>query len=136
MKLKRILMISLAILICAAVVEFAAGPHIYSTVKDAMQTKEGYTASMSKIMTKDEFNWLNPYDSYSDLEVQSLNAELKLFQIASVHNFKTGYVWMKYTLTITDKTGEEVSGSWHVPIKFAVKKIDGQWYITKIYEAP
>ena len=42
---------------------------------------------------------------------------------------------MIYSVSITDSQGESIGGSWNIPITFAVKKIDNEWYIIDKYES-
>ena len=134
MKIKRFLRILFLLLICIVIVEFIAGPHIYNTVNEAMITKQGYSAKIRALMSKEEFDSINVYNSYQISKEDNSNVELKLYPIAMIHNFKDGYVWMNYSITITDKSGEIIAGSWDIPIKITLKKVDGIWYLTNIYE--
>ncbi len=136
MKIKKVLVIFAILFIVALSLELITGPHIYKIVKEAMTTSQGYTTNLGQIMTEDEFNHLNVYSSYGVAPSDDVRANIELHRRAFIHLFNSGYVWMNYTNTITDSSGEIDSGSSNVPIKFKVKKIDGVWRIIDIYEAP
>ena len=45
------------------------------------------------------------------------------------------YEQMIYSVAIYDSNNKDIGGSREIPIKFTIKKIDGEWYITKKYES-
>jgi hypothetical protein len=73
--------------------------------------------------------------SEKTMHLDEVNIDLKLHRLSTWHNFNTGALWLKYSLTVTDKNKEIITGSWNVPVKLAIDRIDGKWVITGLYEA-
>ena len=68
--------------------------------------------------------------------LDEVSIDLKLCRVFTWHNFKAGTLWFRYSLTVTDKNGDIITGGWDVPVRMTIKRDDGKWNITSIYEAP
>jgi hypothetical protein len=61
---------------------------------------------------------------------------LKLNRIFAWHNFKKGSLWFKYTRVVYDFNGNDIFGSKDIPVKLSIEKVNGQWEVVEIKEAP
>lgn len=129
MNIKRIASILLILFICFIAIQFITGPHIYSVVKEAFTTNKGYSEKISDKMSKDVFESINAYHTYP-FDDKDSSIKLNLYPLGAVHNFKSGYVWMKYSISVINSKGEIDAGSWNIICKFKVEKINDKWYIT------
>lgn len=70
--------------------------------------------------------------------VNYCRAYFKINRSFVIHNFKEGYMNVKYTIQYFDDKGEEIYGvgAWDIPTKWYIKKIDGRWKVVNIEEAP
>ena len=65
-----------------------------------------------------------------------VNINLELKRIITWHNFFKGTLWLKYTVVVTDKSGNRIFGGWDVPVKLTIERSKGTWSITEIFEGP
>ncbi len=129
MNIKRIGSILLILFICFIAIQFITGPHMYSIVKEAFTTNKGYSEKISDKMSKDVFQSINIYHTHY-VDDKNSSIKLNLYPLGVIHNFKSGYVWMKYSISVVDSKGEITAGSWDVICKLKVEKINDKWYIT------
>jgi hypothetical protein len=87
---------------------------------------------VSKYITNDVFYQIN-YDKYY---FKIYKKKLHLVTIFAVLGLKRGYIWMNYSFEAYDKKGKIDHGSWDIPIKLDVKRVNGTWKIIKKYEEP
>lgn len=106
---------------------------VYTIVKEAFLTKDGYTDKISKHMSKDVFNKINSYKVYSlndKKHKQPVKINLDLKQKSQETKNGITYVNMIYTINIKDSQNKEISKSQNIPIKFTIKTVNNTWYIT------
>lgn len=77
---------------------------------------------------KAHFNELHEYNNSN----YTINLEVK--RIYTVHNFKSGYLWAKYSVVVLDKAGNTVTASKNIPLRFRIEKNESKWEVTKIIE--
>lgn len=109
----------------------------YNVVKEAFLTDKGYSEELSKHMSQEVFKSINIYNTYA---VNSPNynkpfkADFSLNEDSRINIPGIVYAKMTYSVEVFDSNNKSVGGSWNVPIKLTIKKIKGEWYITKKYE--
>jgi hypothetical protein len=69
-----------------------------------------------------------------DMYLDQLKIDLKLKRVYTWHNFKSGYLWIKFSADVKDQNGEIISGSGNTPVKMDIKKVNGKWIVTNIDE--
>ena len=69
-----------------------------------------------------------------DLEATSYNVKIR--RIFVIHNLFEGYIWVNYTRQGFDDEGNLVHGSWEIPSRWRIKRMNGEWEIVEIEEAP
>ncbi|MFL0250711.1 hypothetical protein ACJDT4_09790 [Clostridium neuense] len=112
---------------------------IYSVVQKAFTTDKEYSNELSKHISEKVFNHINVYKVYAvnDKKYKKpFKVDFKLKENSQSKIANIVYVKMTYSLNIKDSENKEVGGSWNIPIKFTVKKVNGVWYITDKYEEP
>ena len=62
----------------------------------------------------------------------TINLEVK--RVYAIHNFKTGYLWIKYSVVVLDKTGNIMTSSKNIPVKLKIKKNKSNWEVIRIDE--
>lgn len=110
---------------------------IYNVVQEAFTTDKGYSNELSKHISERVFNDINVYKVYAvnDKKYKKpFKVEFKLKENSQSKIFNTVYVKMTYFVKIKDSQNKGVGGSWNIPIKFTVKKVNGVWYINDKYE--
>ena len=65
---------------------------------------------------------------------KEVKTEIQLKRIFVLHNFSHGTLWIKYSVSITDYSNNPIIGSWDIPVKMSIQKIDGVWKVTDLYE--
>ncbi|KOF56515.1 hypothetical protein AGR56_06995 [Clostridium sp. DMHC 10] len=112
---------------------------IYNVVQEAFTTDKEYSNELSKHISEKVFNHINVYKVYAVNDKkykEPFKVDFKLKENSQSKIFNTVYVQMTYSVKIKDSENKEVGGSWNVPIKFTVKKVNGAWYINDRYEEP
>ncbi|MCD2346095.1 hypothetical protein [Clostridium guangxiense] len=110
---------------------------IYNVVQEAFTTDKEYSNELSKHISEKVFNHINVYKVYAVNDKkykEPFKVDFKLKENSQSKIFNTVYVQMTYSVKIKDSENKEVGGSWNVPIKFTVKKVNNVWYITDKYE--
>ena len=51
-----------------------------------------------------------------------------------IHSFEHGYIYVIYSVEGRDDNGKLMCGSWRIPSKWTIDRINGQWVITDIDE--
>lgn len=69
-----------------------------------------------------------------DSEIVKVNFSLKRIFVS--HNFKDGYIWVKYDEEQLDSSGNIVSGSWKIISRWKIHKENGEWKVVDIKEHP
>ncbi|BCZ47984.1 hypothetical protein psyc5s11_40510 [Clostridium gelidum] len=109
----------------------------YNVVKEAFLTDNGYSEELSKHMSQETFKSINIYNIYN-VNSPDYKKPFKVdFSLHENSRFKIPgivYVQMTYSVEIYDSNNKTIGGSWNIPIKFTIKKIEGEWYITEKYE--
>ena len=77
---------------------------------------------------KAHFNELHEYNNSN----YTINLEVK--RVYAIHNFKTGYLWIKYSVVVLDKTGNIMTSSKNIPVKLKIKKNNSNWEVIRIDE--
>ena len=80
-----------------------------------------------------------PVDMYNRQGVSDLGAVshyVEIDRVLVLHNFFSGYMWVRYTCEGFDIYGNRVHGSWQIPALWQIKRIDGKWEIVEIFEDP
>lgn len=77
---------------------------------------------------KAHFNWLREYNNNN----YTVNLEVK--RVYTIHNFKSGYLWIKYSVVVLDKTGNIMTSSKKIPVKLKIKKNKSNWEVIRIDE--
>jgi len=82
----------------------------------------------------DLYNWVADSIDATDREVGEINLSLRRAWVW--HNFRNGYIWAEYTHVVYDIDGNMVTGSWRVPTKWRIERMNGSWEIVEIFERP
>lgn len=77
---------------------------------------------------KSHFNWLYDYNN------ENYTIKLEVKKIYTIHNFRSGYIWLKYSVLVSDKYGDIITESNNIPVKMKIKKEKSIWEATKIFE--
>lgn len=77
---------------------------------------------------KSHFNWLYDYNN------ENYTIELEVKKIYTIHNFKSGYIWLKYSVLVLDRCGNIITESNDIPVKMKIKKDQSNWEVIKIFE--
>ncbi len=64
---------------------------------------------------------------------ETTTVDIKINRIFVVHNFYRGFIWVKYDCRAYDVDGKTTYGAINYQ-KWYIKKVDGEWEITDIYE--
>jgi hypothetical protein len=79
-----------------------------------------------------------PIDRYNirrRYDVEVLNAEVSIIRLFTIHNFREGYIWVRYTNKSENVEGLRM-GSHRVLAKWRIIKDNGKWSIVEIFEKP
>lgn len=112
---------------------------IYNVVKESFTTDKGYSNKLSGYISEDVFNHINVYKVYNvhdEKYKKPFKVDFKLKENSQSKIFNKVYVKMTYSVSIKDSQNKEVGGSWNIPIKFTVKKVNWKWCIIDKYEEP
>ena len=71
-----------------------------------------------------------------DHHPEATKIEYKLTRLFAIHNYKDGYMWLRYTQTAYDKSGGLIYGAYNIPIKWQIHKEDGEWRVIFVWESP
>lgn len=77
-----------------------------------------------------------PLYRYYPKDSEIVKVDLNLKRIFVSHNFKDGYIWVKYDEEQLDSSGNIVSGSWRIISRWKIHKEDGEWKVVDIKEHP
>ena len=77
-----------------------------------------------------------PLYRYYPKELEIATTDLSINRIFVVHNFKKGYIWVKYDEERMDSFGNILSGSWNVVSRWKIHKQNGEWKVVEIEEDP
>ncbi|MCU6718914.1 hypothetical protein OCV67_03060 [Porcipelethomonas ammoniilytica] len=77
---------------------------------------------------KSHFNELHEYNNSN----YTINLEVK--RVYTIHDFKSGYLWIKYSVVVLDKTGNIMTSSKNIPVKLKIKKNKSNWEVIRIDE--
>ena len=148
--IRKNIILSIALIICLGIVgAYAYAKHIpepewfsktdtYNVIKIAFLTDKGYSKELSKHMSEGVFKSINIYNIYnvnsSDYK-KPFKVDFSLTENSRSTIAGIVYEQMIYSVAICDSNNKDIGGSREIPIKFTIKKIDGEWYITKKYES-
>jgi len=111
-----------------------SGANTYNVVKEAFLTNKGYSNELSKHMSQEVFRTTNIYNAYPINNKETYKVNFSLKEDSRIKIGGTVYVKMTYSVEIMDSNNVLVGGSSHISIKFTIKNIKGEWYITDKYE--
>lgn len=74
------------------------------------------------------FNWLHEYNNNN----YTVNLEVK--KVYTIHNFKSGYLWIIYSVDVLDNYGKTITASTNIPVKLKIKKNNSKWEVIDIDE--
>lgn len=77
-----------------------------------------------------------PLYRYYPKDPEVVKVDLNLKRIFVSHNFKDGYIWVKYDEEQLDSYGNIVSGSWDIISRWKIHKENGEWKVVDIKEHP
>lgn len=77
-----------------------------------------------------------PLYRYYPKDPEVVKVDLNLKRIFVSHNFKDGYIWVKYDEEQLDSSGNIVSGSWRIISRWKIHKENGEWKVVDIKEHP
>lgn len=77
-----------------------------------------------------------PLYRYYPKDSEIVKVDFSLKRIFVSHNFKDGYIWVKYDEEQLDSSGNIVSGSWRIISRWKIHKEDGEWKVVDIKEHP
>lgn len=77
-----------------------------------------------------------PLYRYYPKDPEVVKVDLNLKRIFVSHNFKDGYIWVKYDEEQLDSYGNIVSGSWDIISRWKIHKENGEWKVVDIDEDP
>ena len=100
-------------------------------VESVFMLEVDYSELEGRAINRYNRNWVA---RLSDREVGEINLSLRRRFV--IHNFRTGYIWAIYSHTVYDTGGVLITGSWRVPTRWRIERIDGAWEIVRIYERP
>lgn len=131
--LKRLKMISLIFIACI----FVIASVIYVVMlTDTNSVKKDFEDLVNGVSQQNiDYGKLVRYDSVRYSEKFS-RATVEIKREFVMHNFKEGYINVRYTIERFDDKGEHIYGSCDIPSKWYIKKNDGRWQVVKIEEAP
>ena len=68
--------------------------------------------------------------------IEEIDIDLKLWRVFAWHNFRNGTLWFRYSVAVTDKEGQMITGSLNIPVRLSIERVDGSWVFTDLYEPP
>ena len=77
-----------------------------------------------------------PLYRYYPKDSEIVKVDFSLKRIFVSHNFKDGYIWVKYDEEQLDSSGNIVSGSWRIISRWKIHKEGGEWKVVDIKEHP
>lgn len=77
-----------------------------------------------------------PLYRYYPKDSEIVKVDFSLKRIFVSHNFKDGYIWVKYDEEQLDSSGNIVSGSWRIISRWKIHKENGEWKVVDIKEHP
>ncbi|MBQ8164985.1 MAG: hypothetical protein IJZ94_04140 [Clostridia bacterium] len=77
-----------------------------------------------------------PLYRYYPKDLEIATTDLSINRIFVAHNFKEGYIWVKYDEERMDSSGNILSGSWDAVSRWKIHKENGEWKVIEIKEAP
>ena len=98
-------------------------------VKDVFSWK--YDLEYTKGKAIDRYNYNGRFG-----DTQLGDADLILFPIFVLHDYRNGYVWAFYNYKAYDVDGDLITASLNVFTKWRVHKENGKWAIVEISEKP
>ena len=107
--------------------------YIESKIREDI-TNKGYSNELSKHMSQEVFRTTNIYNAYPMDNKKTYKVNFSLKEDSRIKIKGIVYVKMTYSVEIMDSNNILVGGSSHIPIKFTIKNIKGEWYITDKYE--
>ena len=63
-----------------------------------------------------------------------VSTNLKLRRVFAWHDFRKGVVLFKYSVEVRTGEGRILTGSRNILVRLTIKKVDGNWMVTSIYE--
>lgn len=149
-KIKIIILITLTIISIGFILMQISTNSVIQEIYDAFYSTDYYVpASLSKYYNnpnandyniifvdddksnnniKAHFNELHEYNNSN----YTINLEVK--RVYTIHNFKSGYLWIKYSVEVLDKTGNIMTSSKNIPVKLKIKNNRSNWEVIRIDE--
>lgn len=78
----------------------------------------------------------SPMWRYYPKDPEIATTDLNINRIFVVHNFKEGYIWVKYDEERMDSYGNTLSSSWDALSRWEIHKENGEWQVVEIKEDP
>jgi hypothetical protein len=131
MKLIKIMAtVVLGVIVLFFIVMYSTTYGVYKSVEYAFMHDRNFNDYISKHMTEEVYDSIHG-DLFAKDDIKS--RKLSLRRTFVIHDFNKGVIWMRYTYTEVSKSGQ-TSGSWNIPIKLIIQKVNGCWKIIKKYE--
>lgn len=97
------------------------------------EVKNVFLGNVSREETRGE-----PIDRYNIRrrdDAVILSAEVSITRLFTIHNFREGYIWVRYAHKSESAQGS-LMGSGIILTKWKIKKENGKWSIVEIFEKP
>ncbi len=116
----------------------------YSSLNHSLSEKDKATAEKILSEAKEVFTFIGEKEPEKDvgelkryyrISPDIVDIQLDIRAVAGDFMGKNGYLWVIYSVTRLDETGNTSSGSWDILTYWKVKSIDGEWKVVKIKEA-
>lgn len=120
--------ICIVVLMLAYVIMLLNTNSVISYAEDIFMQRIPYDANSPDALMH---RYYYPEDHSDDL------FSLDLRRLFVWHNFDHGYMYVYYTIEVKDGITNELEyGSWGIPSRWEIKKIDGVWRVIDIKEDP
>lgn len=116
----------------------------YSTINNSLSQKDRQKAEPVLKKAREVFTFVGTEKPSSDvgeleryyrIEKDIATIDLELEAVAGDFAFGNGYLWVVYSVTRKDESGNTHSGSWDILSYWKLKEVDGEWKVIKIKEA-
>jgi len=115
----------------------------YSSLNHSLSEKDKATAEKILTEAKEVFIFIGEKEPQKDVgelkryyrlspDITEINLDIEA--VAGDFTGKNGYLWVIYSVTRLDETGDTHSGSWDILTYWKLKNIDGEWKVVKIKE--
>ncbi|MFD3158794.1 hypothetical protein ACFIJ5_18445 (plasmid) [Haloimpatiens sp. FM7330] len=104
----------------------------YNFIKEAYITPNGYTKEISKHMPREIFDKVNAFETYRGNSTFKKPYKINMFELKLTSKrtiLKKTYLNMIYSVSVCDANNKEIGGSWNIPVKYIIKKVNNTWYI-------